>query len=189
MTKVFLIRHARPRSAWGEAEDDPGLDDLGWTQARLVADRFARLDLADRPTRVVSSPLRRCRETAAPTAEALGVAVEIDPVFGEVPTPVSLPVSGRSEWLSRAMQGAWTEIVGDLDYDAWRRAAAAAVGRYPRAAIFSHFVAINGVLSTITGDTRVISHRPDHASVITLRLGGPAIDILDLGVEAATDVL
>ena len=189
MTLIYLIRHGRPQSAWGGADHDPGLDEVGRAQARAIADRLMVLDRADRPTSVISSPLRRCRETAEPTARALGVAIQIDPAVGEIPTPAGLIEEDRPVWLRAAMQGHWTDIIGDLDYDRWRRAAATAVATRPGAAVFSHFVAINGVLSTLCGDARVITHRPDHAAITTLRVGMSGLELVERGAEAATGVL
>lgn len=53
---------------------DPGLDDLGRRQAEAVAAALAGAD------RVVSSPLRRARQTA----EALGLPVTVDERWAEV---------------------------------------------------------------------------------------------------------
>ncbi|MDB5444311.1 MAG: histidine phosphatase family protein, partial [Phenylobacterium sp.] len=85
MPRLYLIRHGKPAATWGDADQDPGLDETGQAQARAVRDWLLALPQDERPKRVVSSPLRRCRETAEPTAEALGVAVEIDPIVGEIP--------------------------------------------------------------------------------------------------------
>ena len=189
MTLIYLIRHGRPQSAWGGADKDPGLDDIGWAQARAVADRLMALDRADRPASVISSPLRRCRETAEPMARALGVEIEIDAAVGEIPTPAGLIEADRPAWLQAAMQGDWTDIVGDLDYDRWRRAAATAVAAHPGAAVFSHFVAINGVLSTLGGDARVITYRPDHTAITALRVGVSGLELVERGAEAGTGVL
>ena len=189
MTLIYLIRHGRPQSDWGGADHDPGLDDVGSAQARSVADRLMALQPADRPVRVVSSPLRRCRETAEPTARALGVAIEIDPAVGEIPTPAGLAEADRPAWLRSAMEGNWADIVGDLDYDQWRKAAATALIGHAGAAVFSHFVAINGVLSTLSGDPRVITCRPDHTAMTTLRVGVKGLELAQRGAEAATGVL
>ena len=62
--RLFLIRHGKPAAVWGEADDDPGLDDTGREQAAAVAAHLLGLPDGERPTWVVSSPLRRCRETA-----------------------------------------------------------------------------------------------------------------------------
>lgn len=75
MSKVYMIRHGKPASTWGDADPDPGLDETGHAQARAAADSLLALPIEDRPTAVISSPLRRCRETAQPFADALGVPV------------------------------------------------------------------------------------------------------------------
>ena len=138
---------------------------------------------------MLSSPLRRCRETAQPLADALGVPLLIDPAFGEIPTPAALSRVERSTWLRAAFQGAWSDIAGDIDYDAWRRAVAAALARYAGAAVFSHFVAINAVLSVLADDPRMITFQPDHASVTTLNLAGGGLVLMERGAEASTSVL
>ena len=66
MSRVYLIRHARPSATWGGDDDDPGLDELGYSQARQAAKTLLALPPELRPVRVVSSPLRRCQETARP---------------------------------------------------------------------------------------------------------------------------
>jgi broad specificity phosphatase PhoE len=143
MSRIHMIRHGRPASTWGDSDPDPGLDAVGAEQARAVAQALLALPALERPTRVVSSPLRRCRETAQPLADALGVAVEIDPRVGEIPTPAALSAEARPGWLRQAFQGTWSEIEGDLDYGAWIREVAQGVASYPGAAVFSHFVALN----------------------------------------------
>jgi len=37
MTRVYLIRHGEPRSAWGGEDPDPGLDEQGWVEAETEA--------------------------------------------------------------------------------------------------------------------------------------------------------
>ena len=145
--------------------------------------------MAEPPTRVVSSPLRRCRETARPFAEAIGVTLEIDPAFGEIPTPAHLTLEERPTWLRKAFGGRWSEITGDLDYEVWRRDVAAALHRYPGTAVFSHYVAINAAVSSLTGSDLVLSFRPDHCSITTLALEGANLSVLSRGREAETQVL
>ena len=115
MSRLYLIRHGKPAAVWGEADDDPGLDAQGRAQAEAVRDHLMGLPAPQRPSRVVSSPLRRCRETAAPTAAALGVDLEIDPSVGEIPTPSGLSAAERPAWLRQVFQGRWSEVRGDLD--------------------------------------------------------------------------
>jgi broad specificity phosphatase PhoE len=190
MGRVYMIRHGKPASTWGQGfDDDPGLDEAGQRQAEAARDSLIALSEENRPKRVVSSPLRRCRETALPTAHALGVELEIDPLFGEVPTPKRLAQSERSAWLRTAFGGRWDEIVGDLDYDAWRRDIVAALAQRVGFAVFSHYVAINGAVSVVTGNPLVLAFRPDHASITAFDIHAGRLSLSELGREAVTGVL
>ncbi len=189
MTTLYLIRHGRPASTWGGDDEDPGLDEVGHAQARAVAERLMAATHEARPRSVVSSPLRRCRETAQPLADALGVTLIIDAAVGEIPTPAGLGAAERPAWLRAAFQGNWSQIVGDIDYELWRHAVAHALAAREGAAVFSHFVAINAALSVLTHTDRVISFRPDHTSVTTLRLGPQGLELVQRGGEATTGVL
>ena len=189
MAHVLLIRHARPAAQWGGADDDPGLDETGLEQAWRVAQTLLELPPDRRPALVASSPLRRCRQTAEPLALAIGVAMEIVPEVGEIPTPAALAPAGRGAWLRAAFAGNWADIKGDLDYEAWRRAVARAVAARPGTAIFSHFVAINAVVSLIAGEDRVVGFRPDHTSITILAIGPSGLELVERGAEAATSVL
>ncbi len=189
MSRVYLIRHAKPSATWGGDDDDPGLDELGHSQAKRAAQALMALPPEHRPTRVVSSPLRRCQETARPFAEAIGAALEIDPGVGEIPSPAALSPEERGPWLRNAFGGTWAEIRGDLDYDAWRRDVVRAVASREHAAVFSHFVAINAVLTALAGEPQVITLRPDHASISVLEVNDGALTVIERGPEAPTQVL
>lgn len=189
MSRIHVIRHGRPASSWGDADLDPGLDATGQAQARAVAESLLALPDDLRPTRVISSPLRRCRETARPLADALGVEVEIDARVGEIPTPAALTADTRPDWLRQAFQGRWSEIEGDLDYVAWTREVAQGVAAYPGAAVFSHFVALNAAVAAATGGELVAAFRPDHVSVTVFELTNEGLILVEKGREASTQVL
>lgn len=79
-TTLTLVRHGATDNTLakvfcGNGGTDPGLNDEGRAQAHRAAAYVAR-DGADV---VVSSPLRRCRETAEILANDLGVEVVVDP--------------------------------------------------------------------------------------------------------------
>jgi broad specificity phosphatase PhoE len=189
MARLYLIRHGRPSSTWGGHDDDPGLDDIGRSQAEAARDWLLSRPGDERPKLVVSSPLRRCRETAGPTAEALGVTVEIDPVVGEIPTPTSLSAEARPAWLREAFQGTWGAIPGDMDYDAWRDDIVAVLAGRGHTAVFSHYVAINAAVSRLLGVEQVLAFRPDHCSITILETDGGTVRLVAKGAEAATGVL
>jgi len=189
MPRLYLIRHGKPATTWGDADPDPGLDEVGRSQADAARDWLIGLPTAERPKRVVSSPLRRCRETAAPTAGALGVDVEIDPIVGEIPTPRALETAERGGWLTQAFQGTWSEIKGDLDYEEWRRDIVGSLRARGDTAVFSHYVAINAVVSHLLAEDRVLAFRPDHASITVLETDGTDLTLVAKGREASTGVL
>ena len=189
MARLYLIRHGKPSATWGGDDEDPGLDDTGQAQARAARDWLLSRPAAERPSLVVSSPLRRCRETADPTALALGVALEIDPAVGEIPTPRALSAEARPGWLRQAFQGTWDAIEGDLDYNAWRADIVASLVARGNTAVFSHYVAINGAVSKLLGDDRVLAFRPDHASITILETDGQRLTLVAKGPEASTGVL
>jgi broad specificity phosphatase PhoE len=190
MSRVYLIRHGKPASTWSQGFDaDPGLDETGRAQAEAARDALLAIPEPNRPRRVISSPLRRCRETALPFAQALGVELEIDPVFGEVPTPSAVPQDERAAWLKTAFGGRWDQIVGDLDYLRWRSEIARALALREGCAVFSHYVAINAAVSFVTKNPMVLAFRPDHASITTFDVDGGAAVLAELGREAVTGVL
>jgi len=189
MGRVHVIRHGKPAATWGGHDDDPGLDAAGQEQARAVAAVLFALPAAERPTRVVSSPLRRCRETAAPLARLLGVPVEIEPAAGEIPTPAALSPEARPAWLRQAFAGDWADIDGDRDYLAWTREVAQALARYEGCAVFSHFVALNAAVAAAEGSAAVLAFRPDHTSVTVFEVVDNGLVLVEKGREASTGVL
>ena len=186
MTLVHLIRHGEPASGWGEpgGSPDPGLTDLGRSQAEAAAAWLAAPDLGAPPSRVVSSPLRRCRETAAPFARLAGLPVSIEPAVAEIPTPPHLVGPSRAPWLRGAMGGDWAAMQG-IDGAAWRRSVVDALLRMEGAAVFTHFVAINAAVSAAQGSAGVLAVRPQPGSITTLRIEGGRLHVVRLGQELA----
>lgn len=189
MSRVYMIRHGRPKSGWGDegADPDPGLDDVGRAQAEAAC--AALLALPERPSLILTSPLRRCRETAEPLARALGLEPIVEPRVAEIPTPKDVPATERADWLRAAFAGEWASIPGDIDYLAWRDAVARAVAAHPGAAIFSHFVAINAAASAALRRPEVMMFRPDNASITGFETDGVRLTLVQQGGEAETRVL
>ncbi len=72
--ELLLIRHALPvRIEAAEGPADPPLADLGHRQAEALAEALADEGVAV----LVTSPLRRATETAAPLARVLGIDAEV----------------------------------------------------------------------------------------------------------------
>jgi broad specificity phosphatase PhoE len=191
MARVYMIRHGKPASTWGEpvSDPDPGLDVQGRDQAQRVCAALLALPPGERPTAVATSPLRRCRETAAPFAGALNLEVLIEHAVAEIPTPSTLSQTERGPWLRGAFDGTWTAIEGEIDYAQWRDRVGDAVALHPGFAIFSHFVAINAAVSAATGEQRVRHFPPDHGSITVFDIVDGKLTLIELGRSAETQVL
>jgi broad specificity phosphatase PhoE len=193
LATLYLVRHAKPASTYGDSID-PGLDETGHAQALRVAQELQALPIR---LPVYTSPLRRCRETARPLADAWGVQSNVLPEIGEVPSP-PLSLKERQEWLRKGMASDWAALQasappGSPDYAAWRGALLDVVRAMSGdAVIFSHFIAINVIVGAANKSDRVLSFRPDHASVTVVEAGQDGISIKALGREvgaAETNVL
>lgn len=185
MARIRLIRHGEAAAAWGGGDADPGLSEAGRTQAQAAASRLA----LDPPRRLLTSPLRRCRETAAASAERLGLEPVLAPEVAEVPTPPGLAPDARQGWLRAVFAGTWAEAEGG-DYLAWRDGVAAFVaGLEDGSAVFTHFVAVNAAVSAAMDDPRTVVFRPGNASVTTLESEGGRLRVVELGAEAESRVL
>ena len=103
--------------------------------------------------------------------------------------PEALHPTERSSWLRQVFQGTWAEIKGDLDYDEWRREIVGSLRSRGDTAVFSHYVAINAVVSHLLDEARVLSFRPDHASITVLETNGQGLTLVAKGREAVTGVL
>lgn len=80
-TNLLLLRHGETpltpeRRFSGTGSGDPGLSDVGRRQAEQAAQ--SPLLLTAGITQILTSPLRRCRETAAIVAAALDLPVEVE---------------------------------------------------------------------------------------------------------------
>lgn len=187
MPLIYMIRHGRAAAGW-DADMDPGLDDLGRSQSEAVAREIEKRSGVKLP--LVSSPLRRCRETSAPLARAWSATPAIDERVGEIPSPTH-DLKERGEWLRAFMAGSWTDVEpqGGVDFLAWRRGVGEALAALKEdTVIFSHFVAINVAAGLATGDERVILFKPDNCSVTVFETRGTSLALVEKGHEAETKV-
>ena len=180
MAIVHLVRHGRATGGW-DVDPDPGLDDVGTTQASSLADRLG--PLGARP--IVTSPLRRCRETAVPLATRWGVTATVDPLVTEIPSPPGVPMGERVPWLRAAMAGTWSALgpryTGYRD-DVAGRIAAVDVDTV----VVSHFIAINAVIGACLDDDRVVIRSLDNTSVTIVETTPTGLVLLESGHEADT---
>lgn len=182
MPRLYLVRHGHAAASFAEAAD-PGLDALGHSQAEAVAEELAAIG----PIALLSSPLKRTRETSEPLAKRWQRPVPIEPAVAEIPSPSGLGLAERAEWLRGFMGGSWRDASRDLAQ--WREEAIAALAAIKDdTVIFTHFILINVAAGAAEGDDRVILFRPDNCSVTILDVDNGRLALVERGREAETKV-
>ena len=173
-----MVRHGRAAAGFGESMD-PGLDGLGHSQAEAVAERLKVLG----PLPILSSPLARTQQTAAPLAKLWGAVPAIEEAVAEIPSPKGMTLEARVTWLRKLMAGSWRDASPELA--AWREHCIATVAVIPRdTVIFSHYVAINVAVGAALGDDRVVVFSPDNCSVTVFEAEGGKLRLIEKGREA-----
>ncbi len=194
-TEILLIRHgdALPDAAevvLDGAYNSQTLSELGRHQARALAERLRTMTLAA----IYSSPIPRARQTAAPTAEALGLDVRIDDGLREVEVGhigPDLPPGASGEDIARALRrrlneiaavalstGMWSSIPGSEGSAALRARATDVVNRlavgYPgqRVAMVSHGGTINAYIAAMLGVERDYFFPCANTSISVVRVKG-----------------
>ena len=181
MTRLLLVRHAHPSANW-DRDVDAGLDGLGERQAHTLVDVFA----PSGPLPIVTSPLRRTRETAAPLAEDWGLTPVVEHAVGEIPSPVD-DLAQRGAWLREVLGSRWSDAGPELHR--WRTALLEALLTLEvPTVVVSHYVAINTAVGAATGDDRLITFSPAHISITELVVEDGTLRVVALGDEGTTTI-
>lgn len=174
---IVLVRHGEASASWSDSPD-PDLSALGWQQAHQAAELLR--PQVTRDTRILSSPLKRARQTAEPLASLLESAVQEVEAFREIPAPV--PLAQRQLWLRSFMQQEWSAQSEELF--AWRRAAIQYLFQLDRpVVVFTHFLVINAVVGHVQDRAATLCFSPANGSVTRLRRIDSALELVELGQE------
>jgi 2,3-bisphosphoglycerate-dependent phosphoglycerate mutase len=172
IVEVALIRHGLPNRIEGVTKPDPGLTSRGFEQARAVAEAMAFL-----PVRTVaSSGLQRALQTAGPTAEKLGMTVQIDDDLAEFNNgedyyiPIEDMVAENDPRLDRwrelavdpSMVGVLAQFQQRVTAAVHRVAAATPAGT---AAVFCHGGVIGACIEKALGGVRLPMTEPHYGSI------------------------
>ena len=178
---IYFVRHGEAAAGWG-AHPDPGLSAKGKAQAEQVCIALRQNAIAT----ILTSPMMRCQETAAPFAAASGLVAAIEPRVTEIPTPAD--VADRVTWLRDLMAGSWhaaPQMIQD-----WRQTLIDTVSAMPaNTVVFSHFVAINALVGHAEGRDEVTVFRPDNCSITVFSPSETGLRLVSRGNEAGTKVL
>jgi broad specificity phosphatase PhoE len=181
--RLYLVRHGQPLARYDQ-DHDPGLDDVGRAQAEAAAADLAPVG----PLPLITSPLRRTRETAEPFERQWDVTAAVEPAVGEVQAPTD-DLAERSAWLGEILRGQrrWGEL--DDERRRWRDGVVdALLALDAHTVVVSHYIAINAAVGFATGDDRVLNFRPDNCSCTVLDSNGDILVLVKLGRERETIV-
>ena len=174
---VFLVRHGEATANWGQ-DSDPGLSQRGFEQSEAVSSIFSERFRA--PLKIISSPLLRARQTAAPLARCFDTTVEIDPAYTEIISPHGL--AARQVWLKRFMEETW-EFQPQALLE-WRKMAIESLRNIlPGTVIYTHFMVINTLVGWLVDSQATVTFRPDNCSVTELKLEKKQFTLVKCGGE------
>jgi probable phosphoglycerate mutase len=193
--ELFLVRHgdALPPADElipGGLYDDLPLSRKGQEQALALAERLAGLEFAA----IYSSPLRRCRETAAPLAERLGLTPIVVPDLQEIRLGMVRPLPAEEdnlELLARTLQerqmeiirlagaaGSWDAIEGSEPSKVFRARVVQALDAIANAHLgrrviaFAHGGVINAYVAEVLGLERDFFFPAANTSITVVRVAG-----------------
>ncbi|UGT52677.1 MULTISPECIES: histidine phosphatase family protein [Nocardia] len=170
--QLILVRHAQPDRVVGTTTAaDPGLTDIGRRQSERVPAALAAHEIS----RIVSSPQRRARDTAGPTAAARELPVEVFDDLAEYDRdlPAYIPIEDAktefAEVYTRIKAGLFPDqIDGPAFTDRVLRTVGSLVAdAAPTDTVvaFAHGGVINVLLADILGLARPLTFPIDYCSV------------------------
>ncbi len=190
--ELVLVRHAQPvRVDQGTVNGpaDPGLSEQGHSQAARLADWLA----AEPIGAVLTSPLRRARETAAPVAATLGLTAEVvdgvaeyDAAAGEYIPIEELRAAKDERWFA-TIEGRWADVGGVDPHEFQTRVVPAVdelIDRFggQRVVVVTHGGVLNVYLAHVVGTERLLWFHPEYTSisrVVAARTGQRSIATLN----------
>jgi len=182
MGRLYLVRHGRAEAPFGVA-DDPALDDVGQQQAEAVVRKIG--DLSHK--KIITSPLLRARQTAAPLAEHWRTKPVVEEIVTEIPTPREDDID-REQWLREFITGVWSAAPADLRR--WRDSIVSFLVRQTEdVVVFTHFVAINVAAGAATDDVHIAVFRPDNGSITVFDVVDGKLTMVERGREASTRLI
>ena len=176
--ELLLIRHGLPERIEGaEGPADPALTEEGRRQAELLAGWLTH----EAVDHVMSSTLRRARETAAPVGAAVGLDVEVVEGLSEFDAdadsyiPIEELRQSRDPRFFALVEGRWDELGSTVDPAAFGdlvlHTIEEIVGRFAskRVAVVCHGGVINLYMGRVLGIERALWFEPAYTSSSRVR--------------------
>ena len=182
--KIFLIRHGEAAQSWDQSAD-PGLSKLGKEQAlECFNTLYENEDLNQ--FNLISSPLKRAQETSLHFKKNLDKQLSLNEAFREIPSP-GISLLERKNWLQEVFKKNINEL--EKPQQIWQSKILSTLKSFTEPTIiFSHFMVINVVVSTLKKDPRVVSFYPDNCSITEIENKEGKLNLISIGNELQTHV-
>jgi probable phosphoglycerate mutase len=180
--KIYIVRHGEAGKSWSE-DSDPGLSNKGKSQSEDLRASLSE-EYLESKFKIISSPLLRAQETAAPLQEEFNFNIAINKTYAEIPSP-GIPLSKRSAWL----QSIFKAKIGDLEdaQSEWRSEIINSIKNLEEdTIIFSHFMVINCIVGWLEESENTVSFYPDNCSITKISKTGDLVNLIKRGKELTT---
>jgi len=195
MIKIYLVRHGEATEGW--TSQDPPLSELGKSQSQsLMTVMDSVVDESSiKNTNFLSSPLKRCKETAILALEKKYLEIVINDNFSELPSP-TLDLEKRVNWLRRILPLTWSELLKDtetidsgVNFNQWKKNIMSNIYSLKKdTIIFTHFVVINTVIGEILKSDKIINFQPANCSITEISKINDKLKIVKLGKSLESKV-
>ena len=161
--KIIFIRHGEAANAWGYHED-PGLSEKGLSQAKNLLNHKKLSDLKD--FSLISSPKSRARETADPLAKKFNKNIVLDNTFVEIPSK-NIALNQKHNWLKKILKTKKDSLPEHIR--TWSNEILNKLTIIQNdSVIFTHFMVMNSIVSSLIKSETLLSFYPDYASLLEI---------------------
>lgn len=178
---LLLVRHGEAAENWG-THPDPGLSDRGIQQSTSLLDNNMVKTL-DSFT-FVSSPKLRARMTAEPLIKKFNKKLIIDDTYSEIPS-TNIENSKKKAWLKDIMNSDIKDLPKFVEI--WRnKIINHTVSIHQDTIIFTHFMVVNALLSSLLNKKQIMCFYPDYVSISKVTFNNDEVKSITIGDEKKT---
>lgn len=158
---LYLVRHGKTGKSW-----DPKLDMPLNSEGNDQSLKLALLLKDEKRLPILSSPLKRSKQSADPLSTFWNIPCEIDDRFGEIPFCNEDDIEPM-DWLKSIMTKKWSQLPAHLN--SWKANVGQAVCLIQEPSIiFTHYLTIAAIYSELMGVDMVDSFQSKNCQLVKL---------------------
>ena len=158
--EIIVVRHGEAESSFG-THPDPALSKNGVEQSLKLIQHGQLQSLED--FIFISSPKLRAIETAKPIANKFNKEIKIDKTFIEI-TSENIETDQKQNWLKQLVQKEKKQLPSNIKL--WEKNIHEKIKSFhQKTIIFSHFMVINSILSTLSNKNNLLYFYPGYCSI------------------------